>query len=60
MQINVSQLLKSSIGAVRDYDINESIGITGDGDDSRVKGAVRLTRTDREILVKGTLNTEAE
>jgi uncharacterized protein len=60
MQINVSQLLKSSIGAVRDYDINESIDITGDGDISQVRGAVRLTRTDRGILVEGTLSTEAE
>ena len=58
MQINVSQLLKASIGATRDYEVGETISI--DDRSSMVQGEVRLTRTDRGILVKGRLHTEVE
>jgi uncharacterized protein len=58
MQLNVSQLLKSSIGSTRNYDLSDTVDITGGG--SMVEGKVRLTRTDRGILVKGTLHTEVE
>ncbi len=58
MQINVSQLLQESIGATRDYEVNEAVDIA-DGN-SLVQGEVRLTHTDRGILVRGTLNTEVE
>ena len=57
MQINVSQLLKEAVGSVRDYEINRAIDITGSR--NIVKGQVRLMRTDRSILVKGTLHTMA-
>ena len=60
MQINVSQLLKSPIGLVRDYEVKKVIDVTGDGDSSLVQGKVRLMRTDRGILVKGVLDTEVE
>jgi uncharacterized protein len=60
MQINVAQLLRASIGSVRDYDIKRVIDITGDGVNSLVQGKVRLLRTNRSILVKGTLGTEVE
>jgi uncharacterized protein len=60
MQINVAQLLRAPIGSVRDYDIKQVIDITGDGVSSLVQGQVRLMRTNRSILVKGTLDTEAE
>jgi uncharacterized protein len=60
MQINVSQLLKSPIGSIRDYEVKQTIDVTGDGDSSLVQGKVRLMRTDRGILVKGMLATEVE
>lgn len=60
MQINVAQLLRAPIGSVRDYDIKQVIDITGDDVNSLVQGQVRLMRTDRSILVKGTLNTGVE
>ena len=60
MQINVAQLLQASIGSERDYDIKQVIDITGDGVNSLVEGKVRLLRTNRSILVKGTLETGVE
>ncbi len=36
------------------------VRVTGEGCESPVKGQVTLTRTDRGILVKGTLSTEIE
>ena len=53
MQINVSGLLKESIGASRDYDIDETIDDKEDNLLIPVKGSVKLTRTNRSILVKG-------
>ncbi len=58
MQINVSQLLKASIGTTRNYEVNGIFDIGGG--DSTVQGAVRLIRTDRGILAMGTLHTESE
>jgi len=58
VQINVAQLLKAPIGTTRDYEVDEVTDIDGDG--HLVKGKVQLTRTNRGILVKGTLNTEAK
>lgn len=58
MQINVSQLLKESIGSTRDYEVSEAVDITDDN--SLVNGKVKLTHTDRGILVKGTLHTSVE
>jgi uncharacterized protein len=60
MQINVAQLLRASIGSVRDYEIKKVIDITGDGVNSMVQGKVRLLRTNRSILVKGTLDGGVE
>ena len=51
MQLNIAQLLKESIGAERTYPIDEFIEI--DGSDVRVKGEVKLIRTDRGILAEG-------
>ena len=58
MQINVSQQLKESIGSVRNYRVNEAIDIAGGN--SLVQGEVKLMRTGRGILAKGTLHTEVE
>jgi len=58
VQINVSQLLKAVIGEVRNYDVDGQIRI--DENDIEIDGDVRLMRTDRGILVKGTLFTDVE
>ncbi len=58
MQMNVSQQLKESIGSIRNYELSEIVNIAGTS--SMVQGEIRLTRTDRGILVKGTLHTEVE
>jgi uncharacterized protein len=52
MQINVAQLLKESVGAVRTYEIDET---TGEG--FPIRGNVKLLRTNRSILVTGSLKT---
>ncbi len=60
MQINVSQLLKEPIGSVGDYKIGGVVDITGEGNGASVNGEVLLTRTNRSILVKGTLRVAVE
>ena len=60
MQINVAQLLRASIGSVKDYEVKKVADITGDGVDSLVQGKLRLMRTNRSILVKGALETGIE
>lgn len=60
MQINVSQLLKEPIGTTRDYKVSEIVDVTGDGNSRKIRGEVSLLRTQRGILVKGTLRTEVE
>jgi len=58
MQVNIAQLLKSSIGAERVYEVDEDIDI--DGRKVRVTGEVKLIRTDRGILTKGDLDANLE
>ncbi|MFC1987402.1 DUF177 domain-containing protein [Chloroflexota bacterium] len=58
VKINVSQLLKASIGSTRNCLVNEIVEIADSN--SLVQGEVRLIRTDRSILVKGRLHTESE
>jgi uncharacterized protein len=53
MQINVSQLLKEQVGSTRDYKINGMVDVVDNGIGSPVQGEVKLTRTNRSILVKG-------
>jgi len=60
MQINVSQLLQEPIGTTRDISIDEVADIGGDGRDYMVQGECNLLRTQRSILVKCKLSTEAE
>ena len=60
LEINVSQLLKSGLGATRNYHIDDDVDITGEGKPSRVEGEVKLTRTDLGVLVTGTLRTDVE
>ncbi|UCB43404.1 MAG: DUF177 domain-containing protein [Dehalococcoidales bacterium] len=58
LQMNVSQQLKEPIGATRNHDVDDIVDIIGA--DRQVEGKVMLTRTDRGILVRGTLYTELE
>ena len=58
MQINVAQLLKEAIGSVRNYELSEVVDIAGGS--STVEGEVKLTRTDRSILVEGVLHIGIE
>jgi uncharacterized protein len=59
MQINVSQLLKAPVGAMRNYQVSSVVDIdSGDGQGSPVRGEVSLVRTDRGILVRGSLSSE--
>ena len=58
MQINVSQLFKEPTGSTRQYEIDETIDI--DGGSCEIQGKIKLVRTDRGILVKGTLQTVIE
>ena len=60
MQINVSGLLKGSIGASRDYEINEVVDYREDNLTIPVNGHVKLVRTNRSILVKGNLNVSVK
>lgn len=58
VRINVSQQLKAPIGFIRNYEMSEIVDITGGS--GLVQGEVRLMRTDRSILTKGTLYTKIE
>jgi uncharacterized protein len=60
MEINVAQLLKEPIGATRNYEIDEVVDVTGEGNNRLVEGEVKLQRTQRGILVKGEFRTELE
>jgi uncharacterized protein len=60
LQINVSGLLKGSIGASRDYEINEVVDYREDNLTIPVNGHVKLVRTNRSILVKGNLNVSVK
>ena len=59
MEINVSQLLKSSVGSTQDFDVDGLIDIIGENK-SPVRGKARLMRTGRGILVEGNLETEVK
>jgi uncharacterized protein len=58
MDVNVAQLMKSSIGAERQYTVDETIHIEGKEVD--VKGEIKLVRTDRGLLATGSLDTILE
>lgn len=60
MEINVSQLLKSPVGAIKEVAVDDVIDLNDSGTESPIKGEVKLTRTNRSIIVKGTLRTEVK
>lgn len=60
MQINVSQLLRASVGTTQEYEISEAVDVLGDGNIRPVEGKIKLLRMDRSILVEATLHTGVE
>ncbi len=58
MQISVSELFKEPIGSTRQYEINETFDVGGGS--YEVQGEIKLVRTGRGMLVKGTLHTGVE
>ena len=60
MQINVSQLLRASVGTTQEYEISEAVDVLGDGNIRPVEGKIKLLRTNRSILVEATLHTGVE
>jgi uncharacterized protein len=56
MQINVSQLITEPVGSERDYQVNDTFDILDNGNTIMIKGDIKLTHTNRSILVKGKLN----
>jgi len=58
MRINVSQQLKAPMGSIRNYGVSEIVTLASGR--SMVQGEIGLMRTDRGILVRGRLYTEAE
>ena len=59
MQINVSQLLRESIGSTREYEVSGAVD-AGEAGGCTVQGKCRLLRTQRSILVKCVLGAETE
>ena len=59
MQINVSQLIQEPIGSSRHYQVNEAT-VFENGSTHQINGECQLLRTQRSILVKCKLNTNAE
>jgi len=55
MIIDVSQQLKEPIGSTRHYRINDTID-SPDGEEVTIQGEMTLLRTDRGILMTGSLN----
>jgi uncharacterized protein len=55
--VNVSQLLKGSVGTVRRVSINDEVEVSGCGVSS-VTGEAELTRTNRSVLVRADVQLE--
>ena len=60
MQINVSQLLQEPVGAMRDYQVNETADIIGEDKQYTVEGECNLLRLQNSILVRCKLKTSVE
>jgi uncharacterized protein len=56
LEVNVAQMLKGPIGTEKSMSVDGRVDITGYGE-STVEGELRLTRTNRSILVQGPLRS---
>lgn len=60
LQYNVAQLLKESIGSLREYEVESAgLGLAGTSSDV-IKGKVKLLRTNRSILVQARLKSSVK
>jgi len=60
MQLNTAQLLKQGVGASRSYEIDDEVSFPEEEiSKCHVRGDVNLIRTDKGILVKGTLEGQS-
>ena len=60
LKYNVSSLLRPEVGAAMDLEVDETHQVLGDLKVEYVRGHLRLTRTNRRILTKGTIDTAVE
>ena len=60
LKYNIAPLLRPEVGATVSLEINEGAQTLGDLKVEHVRGTLRLTRTNRRILVKGTIQTAVE
>lgn len=61
MQLNTAQLLKQGIGSTRSYEIDDNISFAEEEiSECHVRGDVNLIRTDKGILVKGSLEGHSQ
>jgi uncharacterized protein len=58
MQTNVAQLLKAPIGSIRTLTVNNTL--EDNGSQYLVRGELTLVRTNRSILVQGTLTSQTQ
>ncbi|MDD5289169.1 MAG: DUF177 domain-containing protein [Dehalococcoidales bacterium] len=58
MQTNVAQLLKAPVGSIRTFQVNNVL--EDNAGQYLVQGELTLIRTNRSILVQGTLNSQTE
>ena len=58
MLLNVSQLLKEPSGSVREYRMDERIGLLNDSREALVSGEVRLLKTISTIWVSASLDSD--
>ena len=58
MQFNVSQLLREPSGAVRKYEVDEELAPLDGGEALRVRGSVRMLKTDGGVWVSASLDSE--
>ena len=57
MELNVSQLLMQPSGSSREYHLDEIANLTEDIRGVRIRGSVRLLRTNKSVWVSATLNS---
>ena len=60
LQVNVAQLLKERVGAVRMFEVDGPELETDDGAHAHVRASLRLTRTDRGVWASGPVSYGVE
>ncbi|MEE9198442.1 MAG: DUF177 domain-containing protein [Dehalococcoidia bacterium] len=60
MQFNVAQQLKEAIGSTKSYDIEGKLSRRGEIGPVAIRGPISMMRTDRGILVQGSLTASVQ